>query len=105
MMGNKLLGLTFRGFTKEIDAADVAERFRHKYGYEPELVVDGKSVWLAGPIGGNGQGGKLPPLSGAGAEFPHLDGAEPEMSPMADIQQTSPMGEAEQLSFLEVHHV
>ena len=74
-MGNKLLGLTFRGFTKEIDAASVAERFRHKYGYEPELVHDGKSVWLAGPIGGNGELSKFDSLSESASEFPKLSGA------------------------------
>lgn len=46
----------FTAYTKDTDAEAVAVLFKAKHGYPPAQVVDGKTVWLAGPLGENGNG-------------------------------------------------
>lgn len=43
--------IAYTGYTKAIDQDEVVRWFAAKQGHPPFEVVDGGSVWLAGPIG------------------------------------------------------
>lgn len=48
-------GDKYTAYTKDETSEAVAALFEQKHGYSPLEVLDGKTVWLAGPLGENGK--------------------------------------------------
>lgn len=40
----------FTGYTKSAAVSDIKQWFERKHGYAPLYVLDGKSIWLVGPL-------------------------------------------------------
>ena len=50
-----MLAGEYKGYTRTVDAGQVAALFERRYGYRPSEIHDGGTIWLAGPIR-NGRG-------------------------------------------------
>ena len=62
-----MTGDKYTGYTKEATAEAVAMLFESKHGYRPVEVLDGRTVWLAGPLNGGGKKSKGSLVKRAGA--------------------------------------
>jgi hypothetical protein len=43
-------GAEYQGYAKGVSAERAAELFEHRHGYAPLEVLDGGTIWLAGPL-------------------------------------------------------